>query len=59
MRQQQAEAIERRLRENEQRGIKNVDKVRADAVRKSELERRQQEAERNRGIGENQLRVKY
>ena len=59
MRQQQAEAIERRLRENEQRGIKNVDKVRADAVRKSELERRQQEAERNRGTGENQLRVKY
>jgi hypothetical protein len=59
MRRQQEEAIERRLRENEQRGIKNIDKVKTDAIRKSELERRQQEAERNpRGTGGNQLRVK-
>ena len=58
MREQQARAIEKRLQENEKRGIKNVDKVRADAMRKSELERRQEEADRNRGAGnQNQLRV--
>ena len=58
MREIQAQAIERRLQENEKRGIKNVEHVKAKAAQKKEYERRQEEADRNRGTNNDiQLRV--
>jgi hypothetical protein len=59
MRELQAQAIDKRLHENERRGIKDVDNVKAKVAQKKEYEKRQAEADRNRGTNnENQLRVK-
>ncbi|KAM8710472.1 hypothetical protein ACLKA7_017140 [Drosophila subpalustris] len=48
-RRQQLEAAERRVRENETRGVKNLDKVRRQQQRAEEMERREEEAARQGG----------
>ncbi|KAJ9588650.1 hypothetical protein L9F63_018063, partial [Diploptera punctata] len=45
-RMQQAEAAERRMRQQEGRGIKDPEKFKFQQLRKQELERRQEEAEK-------------
>ncbi|CAG2061827.1 unnamed protein product, partial [Timema podura] len=50
-RQQQAAAAEKRLQEQDSRGIKNVDKVRRQQQRKEEMERREEEAAKQGGQG--------
>lgn len=55
MRQLQAQAAEKRLRENEARGIKNPEHVKKMQMQKKELEERQNEATRS-GNNEQGLR---
>jgi small VCP/p97-interacting protein len=55
MRQIQAQAAEKRLRENETRGIKNPEHVKKMQMQKKELEERQNEAARS-GPNEQGLR---
>lgn len=58
MRQMQAQAIDKRLKENEKRGVQDVDRVKQKIAKRDEYERRQEEAQRNRGTGnDTQLRV--
>lgn len=52
-----AEAAEKRQRENESRGIKDIDKVRRQQQRAADLERRQNELDKQGGGGGDLLRV--
>lgn len=53
MRELQAQAAEKRMRENDKRGIQNLESVRAKQERKNEMEKMQ-----DNQIGSNNLRVK-
>uniref|UniRef100_A0A6M2DRQ7 Uncharacterized protein n=1 Tax=Xenopsylla cheopis TaxID=163159 RepID=A0A6M2DRQ7_XENCH len=53
---QMAEAAEKRQRENESRGIKDIDKVRRQQQRAADLERRQNELDKQGGGGGDLLR---
>ena len=57
MRRVQAEAIEKRLRENEMKGIKNPESVKQKEMKKKELEKRQEQANRSGVSKDNPLRV--
>lgn len=54
-----AAAAEKRLQEQEHRGIKNPDAVRRQQQRKEEMERREEELARQGNTGEAPLRVNY